>query len=260
MKTGFTMAEVLITLGVLGIVMALTFPTLLGNYQEKEQIARLKQAYSLIDNAFRLAAEEYGTVDTWGTDADTRRLRAMEILPKYLKTAKVCPKNVKGCMGKSYKTLAKETVGGNTNQNVDGAYESILLANGISIWFNTLGQDCTQNLQQWKKDDSQNKASWLKGCFSIYVDTNGPASPNTSSLDLFLFYVVQDGIIPAGTASTNNGWSWVLSAKDQCFSKKPYSVPNAANCTAWVLTYENMDYKRCPDKLGWEKDKQKSCK
>lgn len=259
MKTGFTMAEVLITLGVLGIVMALTFPTLLGNYQEKEQIARLKQAYSLIDNAFRLATEEYGTVDTWGTDPDSRRLRAMEILPKYLKTAKVCPKNVKGCIGKTYKPRAKETYGGSTHVNLDGTRDSILLANGISIMFQTLGSECTQNLLQWKQDDSQNKANWLNACFSIDVDTNGPASPNIASLDWFSFLVVQDGIVPNGTASSDN-WSWVLSAKDQCFTKKPYEVSNGTNCTAWVLTYENMDYKRCPDKLGWEKDKQKSCK
>ena len=259
MKKAFTMAEVLITLGIMGIVMAMTLPQLIGNYQEKEQIARLKQAYSLIDNAFRLATEEYGTVDTWGTDADTRRLRGMEILPKYLKTAKVCPKNVKGCMGKTYKCLAKSTIGGDIKIDVDGRYESILLANGISIWFASQGQDCTQNLLQWKQDDYKNKASWLNACFSLRVDTNGPGTPNTSSLDLFSFIVLQDGIVPDGTASTNN-WSWVLGFNNQCLNTRAYGTIYMANCTAWVLTFENMDYKRCPDKLGWESDKQKSCK
>ena len=39
MKKGFTLAEVLITLGVIGIVAAMTIPTLVNNYQEKVTVS-----------------------------------------------------------------------------------------------------------------------------------------------------------------------------------------------------------------------------
>ena len=42
-KLAFTLAEVLITLGIIGIVAAMTIPTLLAKYQEKQTVTKLKQ-------------------------------------------------------------------------------------------------------------------------------------------------------------------------------------------------------------------------
>lgn len=47
----FTLAEVLITLGIIGVVAALTLPSLIQNHKEKVTIVRLKQAYSLFSTA-----------------------------------------------------------------------------------------------------------------------------------------------------------------------------------------------------------------
>ncbi|MFQ8625693.1 MAG: type II secretion system protein [Candidatus Gastranaerophilaceae bacterium] len=41
--SGFTLAEVLITLGIIGVVAALTMPSVINNYKEKETIAKLKR-------------------------------------------------------------------------------------------------------------------------------------------------------------------------------------------------------------------------
>lgn len=51
MKKGFTLAEVLITLGIIGVVAAMTMPTLINNINNKQNIAALKKAYSLISQA-----------------------------------------------------------------------------------------------------------------------------------------------------------------------------------------------------------------
>ena len=45
MKKAFTLAEVLITLGIIGIVAAMTLPTLIGKYQKKQTVTQLKKAY-----------------------------------------------------------------------------------------------------------------------------------------------------------------------------------------------------------------------
>lgn len=58
-KEGFTLAEILITLGVVGVVAAMTIPTLMMNYQRKVWEARLKKAFSVAVNACeRMLVEE----------------------------------------------------------------------------------------------------------------------------------------------------------------------------------------------------------
>ena len=46
-EAGFTLAEVLITLGIIGIVAALTFPSIIGYYQKKVLQEQFKVAYSM---------------------------------------------------------------------------------------------------------------------------------------------------------------------------------------------------------------------
>lgn len=50
-KTAFTLAEVLITLGIIGVVAALTIPTLLQKTFEREMVSKLKKNYAIVANA-----------------------------------------------------------------------------------------------------------------------------------------------------------------------------------------------------------------
>ena len=52
MKKGFTIAEVLITIGIIGIVAAMTIPGLIKNYQERQFKTAYKKAYSEISQIF----------------------------------------------------------------------------------------------------------------------------------------------------------------------------------------------------------------
>lgn len=94
----------LITLGIIGIVAAMTIPTLIAEYQEKKTVTQLTKVYSTLSNAYRMMQAEYGEVNTWGmsstvqgTDEDgnkiydysAQRLFA-ERLKKYLKVLKTC--------------------------------------------------------------------------------------------------------------------------------------------------------------------------
>jgi len=64
-RYGFTLAEVLITLGIIGVVAALTIPALLTKCNEVTTTARLKKVYAIITNAEKLAVSDYGTPDGW---------------------------------------------------------------------------------------------------------------------------------------------------------------------------------------------------
>ena len=75
-KEGFTLAEVLITLGIIGIVAALTIPTLVAKFQEKALVSQFKKTYSMLNQALQLANYENGveykcytrdTIDDAGT-------------------------------------------------------------------------------------------------------------------------------------------------------------------------------------------------
>lgn len=62
---GFTLAEVLITLGIIGVVSALTIPTLVSNYRKQVIETRLAKFYSTINQALKFAENDYGSMSTW---------------------------------------------------------------------------------------------------------------------------------------------------------------------------------------------------
>ena len=67
---GFTLAEVLITLGIIGVVAALTIPQLVSNYQKKVVPIRLKKMYNTLWDAIHMAEEENGPTDNWTFNDD----------------------------------------------------------------------------------------------------------------------------------------------------------------------------------------------
>ena len=53
-KLGFTLAEVLITLGIIGVIATLTMPTLMSNTAEREYSTALKKAVSALTEAIQM--------------------------------------------------------------------------------------------------------------------------------------------------------------------------------------------------------------
>lgn len=68
MKKGFNLAEVLITLGIVGVVASLTLPNVISNYKKARTVAKLKHSYSAISQALTLAEAEYGDPANWGIE------------------------------------------------------------------------------------------------------------------------------------------------------------------------------------------------
>ncbi len=64
-QRAFTLAEVLITLGVIGVVAALTIPTLIANHRNKVTETKLKKFYSVMNQAIKLAEVENGDAVNW---------------------------------------------------------------------------------------------------------------------------------------------------------------------------------------------------
>ena len=71
-RGAFTLAEVLITLGIIGIVAAITLPNLIANYQKKVYVTRLKKAVNITQNACKMALAD----DEVSDFSDTRLFKA----------------------------------------------------------------------------------------------------------------------------------------------------------------------------------------
>ena len=64
-KKAFTLAEVLITLGIIGVVAALTMPSLIAHHRKVATASKLKKFYSTMEQAIRFGEAEYGDSNEW---------------------------------------------------------------------------------------------------------------------------------------------------------------------------------------------------
>lgn len=65
MRKAFTLAEVLITLGIIGVVAAMTLPALIGKYKQKTVETRLEKFYSVANQAIKLSEIKNGPAEYW---------------------------------------------------------------------------------------------------------------------------------------------------------------------------------------------------
>lgn len=228
-KAAFTLAEVLITLGIIGVVAAMTMPSLIQNYQEKATVTKLKKCYSLVSQAYVSILNDEGGSDTLQAGDD---LEMMEKFGKYLKYQKTCGRN-KGCFPNvTYKSV---TGNGYSKWEDDTTYRSrAILTDGTLIMFN--------------KNVITENENYIYA--QIYVDINGFKGPNQLGRDFFYFYINPEKIVPAGAKALEE------KNEDQKFTKNCIQQ-NGYACAAWVIYNENMDYLHCKD-LSW--DGKHSCK
>jgi len=161
---GFTLAEVLITLGIIGIVAAITIPGVMQNYKKKAAAGRLKHFYATIIQAIRLSEIDNGPSEGWekvsfkledGTAKDdkTRYDEGYIFLKKY-----ILP----------YIKYSIISEGGESTYNEEGikiADDPLILAL----------LDGTQFIP--KNGD----------CMDLHVDLNGEKGPNSFARDRFIF-------------------------------------------------------------------------
>lgn len=90
----FTLAEVLITLGIIGVVAAITLPTIVSNYQKTQYVTGLKKAYTEFNQVLKQMAADKGCVDdlkcTGLFDTGTTHQTLGDEFVKYVKVVKNC--------------------------------------------------------------------------------------------------------------------------------------------------------------------------
>jgi prepilin-type N-terminal cleavage/methylation domain-containing protein len=194
MKKGFTLAEVLITLGIIGVVAALTIPGLIANYQKQETVTRLKKIYSTLSQAFKLSEVDHGEYSNREKGADITDTNAYfeKYWKAYLKGAEACS-TAKTC-GYTSNTPWKYPSGSNWMAWSVGSDSSRTLfryGDGVVV-FQPRNTSITQ-------PDGTTVPIYVN---YLMVDINGPKGPNIVSKDAFLFVLDDKGVLPNGSTCT----------------------------------------------------------
>ncbi len=242
-KTAFTLAEVLITLGVIGVVAAMTIPTLVNSYHEKQRITQLKKAYSVLNQAFTMAVADYGTPDNWGLTITNTGKKDEEGNAIYDRAGAI---NINKTLSKYIKSqpLEKGTILSDTTYSLDGR-----LVSNMSPW---KASDVNQYYRM--NDGTIYAVGWVgilscePTCSDFWVILPGGKS-KTLGVDVFNFDLTKKGIMPRGDTAKRTGYTFYNSCVKSDTDIREDT--NGRGCAAWVLQNGNMDYLHCDD-LSWD--------
>ena len=225
-KVAFTLAEVLITLGIIGVVAAMTLPTLINNAQNKQLEVAFKKSYSALSQiAQRVALEDYG-----GQIPDNALGESLGYYAKYLNGKRCtgaaengCPANADGdnyCnfMYKTYKDFS-----GKVSAPCIGNDYVVNVVSGSTFYF-----------------DFANEGEDIYEKQFVVIDVNGwQKRPNRSGYDLFLFSISRDGKVTAGGAENSQ-----FSKNGYCNSSTTFSR-NGYGCTINAINEKDY-FKKLP--------------
>ena len=218
-QAAFTLAEVLITLGIIGVVAAITIPTLISKYQEKQTVTRFKWVYSTLSNAYTMAVLENDSPKYW--ELNTSQDMA-EMLSKYTKVTKKCYYK-KGCLPRN---MSVDALTGEGRYGLLGTYATgncfVNLPNGVTLWFHGVRNGCDNN---------------YCGDIIAFISYR---KVNRLGLDRFNFYITPDGIFPYG-------YNWSdANVKANCTKNYiPTAGCNCCNgmtCGEWIRRWNNAKY------------------
>ncbi len=192
-KRAFTLAEVLITLVIIGVVAAITVPTVIAESNQKSNEARARKVYSTLANAMTMAKAQGAEFDFEVANDSNKNMK--DWYDKYLKaliTMKTCydkmgcwhEGDTKGLDGKNvYYNRPQIGVGANIITAVlnDGSFINIDAYGKASI-YNYFGTRITEN-----------------SGLVVFFDVNGARKPNVLGKDIYVVVFSENGLMPAWT-------------------------------------------------------------
>lgn len=189
MKKGFTLAEVLITLAIMGVVAAMTITSVAHQTQKQQFYARFIRAYNMLSNAFNLTIMKNGNFESWPRGQSGGDIGFLnDNIGKHLRIARAC---------NGFEDVEAEECGlspdimyymlNREKDHPDGLQSNYIpLGNELS--------DTRFNVIYVLQDGMLIGFSYgiLNGIMTLEVDTNGPKKgPNTFGRDIFFFEVIK---------------------------------------------------------------------
>ena len=216
---GFTLAEILISLGIIGVISALSLPTFITSTQNQTNAARLSSTILELSKAFgqMMLDDDADSFEetSYGSDLDNTRFA------NYINYTRVSDtlENLLSSENNTYETVNSN---GEAEETTDQETLSYLLENGAAV--------------QVEKSEPHNDHFWG----NIYIDVNGKTTPNRFGRDIFALTLGQDGrLYPFGSSRQNEIVNGVANV-DWSNSEEPLVDCNNGNgnglgCTARLM-------------------------
>lgn len=209
----FTLAEILITLAIIGIVAALTIPSLIQNYKAVQLKSQLQKAYSLLNQAIQMEYAETGIPVTPEQYLLDRKF--YKVLMKHLKVAKNCDLN--SCV-----TWNPDSV------SVINDYLIYSRKDNVKTYFFDDGQFIALDGSVIMVENPHDNVNGLL----VTIDINGiNHKPNAWGQDVFTFEVTDKGLLPSGAKGT----TWDFETHPHLCSPTGTNSQNGLACTDKAL-------------------------
>ena len=222
-KFGFTLAEVLITLGIIGVISALTMPT----FTQKTQNSKIGPAVSKTSNAFTqamkavMAEAEADNLRSTYVCADGTTTCASRVLLNNDSKGTALFKNIARYLDGHYSagstTNAEQPIISQASAKISTT-DLFVFSDGAVILFNPALILQSANFEGSDKAPQHNIYA-----SSLIIDINGAKGPNKYARDQFQFWIMEDG------------------------SLLPYGVVNAGTYNTTTVTTGNQWTTRCPN-------------
>lgn len=198
--TAFTLAEVLITLLIVGIVASLVIPEIIQNTQNAEYTTKLEKAFGTLNNGFKLIKANSGCNDMVCTgilNSSTSITLSNIVNTGVFNVIKSCNKNVTGCHDKQVYYL-DNTPAWIPSEN----YYLFIINDGIIFGLTNIYPNCDSTVGTGRLEHN--------ACNQLgFIDINGPSPPNKFGRDVFRFYLLNDGsVLPPGTSNDTRFGFW----------------------------------------------------
>lgn len=221
-KLAFTLAEVLIVLGIIGIIAEMTIPTVMSNAQNAGYVAGLKKSISVFNSALSLANMDSGGF----TGAYSNSDGVIDAFCNKLKCIKVCHStdDRTGCFhtGSDWSKLDGSAAWGDFSSG--GSNASAILSDGIMFNLSPSNFNCSA------KTDV---------CMLLTIDVNGFKKPNKMGRDMFELYIEPTNVVPNGTQGASaTGYDVLPSYCNPSIT----STYNGCNCGGRIIIEGGMNY------------------
>ena len=228
-NNAFTLAEVLITLGIVGVVAVMTIPTVIKNIQHKTLESQFKKSYSQLSQVIEQLRMEYGTLSS----------SEYSVFNEFIES--------------KYKKLKTVAAYDNAYVNSRKTYSNSIAGQGIRV-------DCFGPAAWHSKRFISVDGSFIATCTNpsagmrISLDTNGYKGPNKFGYDIFFFQLRNMKLNYISSSSRNcveadNCQNTTLVNEVSTCLRNSTNLTNGLSCARYAIT------NTCPDdssKKYWE--------
>lgn len=190
--TAFTLAEVLITLTIIGVVATITIPALMNNINDMQYKVSLKKVFSILSQAQLSIANNNGGNFQLALTSCANATCFKNIFKTVLNSTSDCP--VGANLGVCFPALANLTYLNGTNT---GGYlpfaastSGLVLNDGMMVSFYLDSNSCNFA-----------RTAFADECGWVLVDVNGFKNPNKLGKDIYILFIRQNQITPFAAGS-----------------------------------------------------------